>query len=87
MSNKKIMINCNKASSICNKNQYCEVSFSDKLRLGIHNFLCKRCKLYSEQNTFMTKLFKLHLHKKPTTKLAEREKQDLKENLEKELDK
>ena len=85
MSNKKVMINCEEASSICNKNQYCETSFFDKVRLGMHNFLCKKCKLYSEQNTLMTKLFRLHLHKKPNTKLCNEDKKDLKKHIEKEI--
>lgn len=84
---KKVMIDCDKATSICNKNQYCEVSFLDKLKLVMHNFLCKRCKLYSEQNTFMTKLFKTHLQKEKATKLCNQEKENLKKNLEKEINK
>lgn len=85
---KKVMINCDEATSICNKSQYCEASFSDKLRLGIHNFLCKKCKLYSEQNTFMTKLFNVHLHKNDTEqKLCSEDKEGLQKNIQKELQK
>ncbi len=79
------MIDCSKASSICNKNQYCEASFLDKLKLGLHIFLCKRCKLYSEQNELMTKIFKIHLHKNKDVKLCKEDKNALKNNLEKKI--
>lgn len=82
---KKVMINCNEATSICNKNQYCEASFMDKVRLGLHNFLCKKCKLYSEQNAFMTKLFKTHMHKTTDAKLCTKDKEVLKNNLEEKI--
>ncbi len=82
---KKVIINCNEASSICNKNQYCDASFMDKLRLGLHILLCKKCKLYSEQNIFMTKLFKIHLHKPTDTKLCKEDKEVLKKKLDKEM--
>ncbi len=59
---KKIFINCNEATEICDKSQYCEASTMDKIKLSIHNFLCKKCHLYSEQNTLMTKIFKVHIH-------------------------
>lgn len=77
---KKIMINCNEATTICNKNQYCKASFMDKFRLGIHNFLCKNCKSYSIQNTIMTKIFRMHLCSN-NQKLTETEKEQIKENI------
>jgi hypothetical protein len=83
---KKIMIKCDEATSICNKNQYCEASFFDKFRLGIHNFLCKKCRLYSEQNSFMTKLFKVHFHKsKEAAQLCEEDKKEMAKQLQKEI--
>ncbi|MCF6351217.1 MAG: hypothetical protein L3J23_09370 [Flavobacteriaceae bacterium] len=80
----KKVINCDKAILICNKSQYCEASFIDKLRLSFHNFLCKKCKLYSKQNLFMTTLFKIHLCK-TDFKLCAEDKEVLKKNLDKEL--
>ena len=59
----KVMINCDEATKICNKNQYKEASFYEKVKLSLHVFLCKKCRLYSEQNNFMTKLFGVHLKK------------------------
>lgn len=81
---KKILISCNEATEICDKNQYCEASTFDKIRLGIHNFLCKKCHLYSEQNTLMTKLFKTHVHPEKDH-LKETEKEELKKLLEEQL--
>jgi hypothetical protein len=85
---KKVIINCNEATTICNKNQYREASTLDKLKLSFHNFLCKKCKLYSEQNAFMTKLFKVHLHKSDKEKhLCTEDKETLQKEIKKELQK
>jgi len=81
---KKIIISCDEATQICDKSQYCEASTLDKIRLSIHNFLCKKCHLYSEQNSLMTKLFKVHLHPEKD-KLKEDEKDALKKILEENL--
>lgn len=82
---KKILISCDEATQICDKNQYCEASVFDKIRLSIHNFLCKRCHLYSEQNSVMTKLFKTHVHPEKEH-LKENEKDALKKVLEENLE-
>ena len=37
-------INCDEATTICDKNQYKEASFWEKLKLGIHIFICKKCR-------------------------------------------
>jgi len=80
---KKIMINCDEASTICDKSQYCEASFFDKIRLQMHLFLCKKCGLYSEQNKMMSKIFNTHLAKhNHSSGLSEEDKADLKEKLE-----
>ena len=81
---KKIIISCDKATQICDKSQYCEASTFDKIRLSIHNFLCKKCHLYSEQNALMTKLFKTHVHPEKDC-LKEDEKEKLKKILEEKL--
>ena len=54
------MISCNEATSICDKSQYKEASFWDKIRLSIHLLLCKHCAVYSKQNNTMTRLFKMN---------------------------
>jgi len=81
--NKKIMINCDEASIICDKSQYCEATFLDKIKLKMHLFLCKKCGLYSEQNKVMSKIFNTHLVKhNHASGLSEEDKANLKEKLE-----
>ena len=82
---KKILIKCDEATSICDKNQYGEASTFDKMRLSIHNFLCHRCKLYSEQNTIMTKILNVHSHKHAEQHLETKEKETLQKALEEEM--
>ena len=82
---KKILIKCNEATTICDKSQYGEASTFDKMRLSLHNFLCHRCKLYTEQNKVMTKIFKVHLHKHPEEHLCNEDKEALQKKLEEEM--
>ena len=55
---KKLEITCDEATTICDKNQYGEATFMDKLKLQLHFFKCKICSLYTEQNTMLTKIYK-----------------------------
>ena len=82
---KKVMINCDEASTICDKNQYCEATMWDKIRMRIHLFLCKKCGLYSEQNKFMSKIFKVHLLQQNHMQLSNSDKEILKAELEQQL--
>ncbi|MBP9599913.1 MAG: hypothetical protein KBE41_00295 [Lutibacter sp.] len=50
-------ITCDEATSICDKSQYNEASFLEILKLRLHLFLCKKCGLYSKQNTIMSKCY------------------------------
>lgn len=78
---KKLMINCNEATSICDQSQYGEASFIDKIRLQIHLFLCKNCSLYSVQNKVMSNFFKTHLNQTTHLHLSESEKMNLKDKI------
>lgn len=55
-------LNCDQATSICDKSQYNEASFLEKIKLIIHMFHCKYCNIYSRQNTILSKCFKKHKH-------------------------
>tara|TARA_B100000780_G_C21088713_1_gene438699 strand:+ start:638 stop:907 length:270 start_codon:yes stop_codon:yes gene_type:complete len=55
---KKLKITCNQATTICNKGQYGEATFFDKIKLQIHFIGCKICVIYTTQNIFLTKLYK-----------------------------
>ncbi|MCK0130302.1 hypothetical protein MWU59_02205 [Flavobacteriaceae bacterium F08102] len=83
---KKIIINCEEATTLCCKNQHKEASFYDKIRLGFHVFLCKRCREFSKQNTLLTKIFGLHLKKCEEHHLSDVEKRELQKKI-KEFDK
>ena len=56
---KKLNITCNQATTICDKSQYGEASFFDKIKLQIHFIGCKICAMYSKQNVLLTKLYKI----------------------------
>ncbi|MBT8318222.1 MAG: hypothetical protein HKP59_11420 [Lutibacter sp.] len=50
-------ISCDKATKICDKQQYKEASLWEKAQLNLHLFLCKKCGLYSKQNVVLTKCY------------------------------
>lgn len=80
---KKFMINCDEATTICDKSQYNEASFVEKLKLNFHLLMCKYCSLYSAQNKILTLLFKTKSkecqHK--THVISSQEKETLKKKL------
>jgi hypothetical protein len=55
---KKLNITCKQAVAICDKSQYKEATFFEKIQLNIHFLCCKICTKYSKQNVFLTKLFR-----------------------------
>ncbi len=73
------MISCEEAALICNKTQYRESSLIDRLKLRLHIFICKACKVYVKKNTRLSTLCqKATLHA-----LTESEKEDIRNRLEK----
>ena len=55
---KFIKINCQEANDLCNKSQYEDISFFEKIKLNIHLMHCKICALYTKQNQLLTKTYK-----------------------------
>ena len=51
-----MMISCEKAALICNKTQYREATFMEKMKLKFHLLLCKNCPEFSKRNTKLTAL-------------------------------
>ena len=51
-----MMISCEKAALICNKTQYREATFMEKMKLRFHLFVCKTCPKFSKQNGQLTTL-------------------------------
>jgi hypothetical protein len=50
-------LTCNEATTICDKSQYNEATFWEKLKLNLHLFLCKRCGRYAKQNSILSKCY------------------------------
>lgn len=80
---KRFKITCDEATSICDKAQYNEASFYEKIKLNWHLLTCKICALYSMQNRKMTDIFKMKANncKNETKCLSNKEKEALKEQL------
>lgn len=84
----KFMINCDEATTICDKNQYGEASLSEKIKLSFHLFICKYCQNYTRQNNILTRIFGEHLSPcEDIEELSEKEKTDLEKNLRKKIKK
>lgn len=71
------MISCEKAALICNKTQYRESSFMEKLKLRLHLMMCKTCSAFTRKNTELTTL----CEKANLRGLTEQEKLNMKEQL------
>nr|WP_321224934.1 hypothetical protein [uncultured Psychroserpens sp.] len=54
----RIKLNCHEANHICDKNQYKEANFWDKVVLTIHLIYCRACRKYSSRNAKLTTLVK-----------------------------
>jgi hypothetical protein len=51
-----LKINCQEANHVCDKNQYQEAGFWEKVRLNIHLIYCKACRKYTLRNMKLTKV-------------------------------
>ncbi len=84
----KIKISCDEATAICDKNQYGQASLFDKIKLNIHFIRCKFCKLYTKQNTYLTRLLGVYSEDAHCGKekcFSEKEKEQLQEKVEKKI--
>jgi len=55
-------LTCDEATQICDKTQYSEATLWERIKLNIHLFMCKNCRLYSKQNKVITKCMHTHEH-------------------------
>ena len=80
----KFMITCDEAATICDKRQYKEAAFLERIRLTLHVLICEGCTLYVKQNRKMSHFFKLKSAdcKKETNYLTTEEKEHLRKELE-----
>ena len=72
------MINCEQASTICNKKQYQEASILEQIKLSLHLMFCKACSSFSRKNRKLTIL----CNKADLQILSEQEKIKMKETIE-----
>ena len=50
-----IKLECHEANHICDKNQYKEATFWEKVRLNIHLIYCRACRKYTRNNKKLSK--------------------------------
>jgi len=84
---KFLKITCKEANEICNKAQYNEATFMEKIKLNLHLLVCKICAMYSKQNKLLTKTYGYKTKECNLQKvhLSEDDKQKLKDELKKQL--
>lgn len=71
---------CEKATQNCDKAQYSECTFWNKIKLNLHLVICGACRKYTKNNSKLTKLCKQKL-----VKLEPKAKQELETTFNKEL--
>jgi predicted anti-sigma-YlaC factor YlaD len=54
----KFYLKCNEAAHVCDKAQYNEARFVDKVMLKMHLLMCKLCRNYSKRNSALTENIK-----------------------------
>jgi hypothetical protein len=72
---------CENANHVCDKSQYKEASFLERVKLTIHLIYCRACRKYSARNNKLSDAIKIS-ELKPISK---EDKKDLKERLHKEM--
>ncbi|MFC7356621.1 hypothetical protein ACFQO1_02900 [Jejudonia soesokkakensis] len=77
----KVFLNCNEAQQVCDKNQYREASFWQKVKLNIHLIYCAICRKYTVRNNKLTSVFK----NSNVTTMPKNDKEVLKRRLHQEI--
>ncbi len=77
-----MFLKCDEANIICDKNQYKEAGFWEKLKLNIHLIYCRVCRKYSIRNSKLTNAIKSNYKT-----ISLEDKQALKERLNREISK
>jgi predicted anti-sigma-YlaC factor YlaD len=79
----KLFIKCEEANHTCDKNQYKEASFCEKVKLNFHLIYCAACRKYSARNLRLSRAFQ----KAEIKHMPQNQKDILKERIQKELSK
>lgn len=75
------MITCEEAAHICNRKQYKEASWKQRIQLYLHILICKTCATFSKKNTQLTDLCdKAKLHS-----LSSRDKEQMKRQIQEQI--
>ncbi|PJB11939.1 MAG: glycine dehydrogenase [Flavobacteriales bacterium CG_4_9_14_3_um_filter_40_17] len=81
----KLFYSCDEAGLACDKRQYGELTFWEKVRLKIHMFYCDYCRAYSKKNQKLSDLFNRVGISHPPKKLDLNSKELIRIKFEKEL--
>ncbi|WP_142783939.1 hypothetical protein [Changchengzhania lutea] len=73
----KIVIPCDEANHVCDKTQYKESSFREKIILNLHLIYCRACRKYSKNNAKLTEV----LNKSEVCCMDKDSKASIKQNL------
>ena len=72
---------CQEANHVCDKSQYHEAGFWDKIKLTIHLMYCHACRKYSSRNKKLTKTILVSNLKS----MSQQEKKVMKDKLQEEF--
>jgi len=72
---------CENANHVCDKAQYKEASFLEKIKLNIHLIYCRACRKYSARNNKLSDAIKISDLKS----ISKEDKKDIKERLHQEM--
>ncbi len=76
-----LLVSCEQAKFICDKNQYGEASFAEIIKLNIRLIYCKVTRAYSKKNNKLTKIIK----RSNVQVIESSKKEEMKEQLQKHL--
>tara|TARA_B110000305_G_scaffold239770_1_gene308487 strand:- start:1482 stop:1712 length:231 start_codon:yes stop_codon:yes gene_type:complete len=72
---------CEDAGQVCDKSQYKEASFWEKLKLNVHLLYCSPCREYTQKNVKLSIVFK----KSNLKIMSLRDKKNLKKQIHQEI--
>ncbi len=74
---------CENANHVCDRNQYKEASFLERVKLTVHLIYCRACRKYSVRNNKLSDVLKTSDLKT----ISKEDKNNLKERLHQEISK
>lgn len=77
----KLFLKCEDANHSCDKNQYKEATFWEKVKLNVHLVYCAACRKYSARNGKLSKA----MHNGDVKTMPKKDKAQLKEQLQEEM--